>query len=229
MPRFFRFDPRPVRIAALLLSIMLPTAGLAQSPRGEVVVASRGMSKGLSQTQGPQILVRGEAALTIFSLGAQYKNVSSAGADGEITAFAAVKVHHAGFELGLNLGYKRLTGGRGPFDRDCIEITPSVARKLGPVTARMSLVYSPDDLGKTGRSAFFEGGLAYSLDKKTSVSANFGRRERERAPDYDAFNLGVTRTLFGDVSADLRLYDTNRSGLDDPFKARLVGSVRARF
>jgi hypothetical protein len=198
-------------------------------PGIEIVAATRGYSKGLAQTDGAQIVGRGELVLGSVTLTAQYKNISSPTADGEAAFSAGWKGKALGFDVGAALNYKRLTGLSGQVDPDCFELIPSVSRKLGPLTAKLSLTYSPDDLGRTGRSAWLEGGASWKLDGKTSLSANAGRRERVGATDYTAFNAGITRTLFKGISADLRYYDSARSSLGDPFEARLVGSLRAKF
>jgi hypothetical protein len=97
------------------------------------------------------------------------------------------------------------------------------------VRARASLVYSPDDLGSTGRSFYWEGGLTYTLREGTRLSASLGRRERDRSPDYTSFNVGLTQTLWRGISADVRYYDTAQSELGEVYEGRFVASLRARF
>ena len=198
-------------------------------PGVEIVLATRGYSKGLAQTDGVQGIGRVELVFGSVTLGTQYKNISSPTAAGEASVSAGWKGKALGFDLGASLAWKQLVGLRNQVDADCFELTPSIARKLGPLTARLSMVYSPNDLGRTGESAWIEGGAAWKVTGKTSLSANLGRRERSGATDYTAFNLGVTRTLFKGVTADLRYYDSARSGLGETFEGRLVGALRARF
>jgi hypothetical protein len=99
---------------------------------------------------------------------------------------------------------------------------------MGRVTPRISVTWSPNDLGSTTHTLFAEGGLGFALDKSTSISAAVGRRERGGGPDYTAFNLGVART-FGKLTLDARYFDTDKSGLGTPYKGRIVGSARLRF
>jgi hypothetical protein len=198
-------------------------------PGIEIVLATRGYSKGLAQTDGVQGVGRFELAFKSINFTAQYKNITSATADGEAAFGAGWKGKAAGFDLGLTASWKRLIGLDGQVDPDSWEFVPSVSRKFGPVTGRLSLTYSPDDLGGTGQSAWMEAGASWKLDGKTNLVAAVGRRERERSIDYTAFNAGVTRILFEGVSAELRYYDSARSELGDQFEGRLVGALRAKF
>lgn len=198
-------------------------------PGVEIVLATRGMSKGLAQTDGVQGIGRVELVFGSVTLAAQYKNISSPTADGESAFSAGWKGKALGLDVGATLNYKRLTGLDGQVDPDCFELIPSIARKLGPLTLKASLTYSPNDLGRTRRSTWLEAGASWKLDAKTNVTSNIGRREREGSPDYTAFNAGVTRTLFKGVTGDLRYYDSARSALGEPFRATVVGTLRAHF
>jgi hypothetical protein len=198
-------------------------------PGLEIVGASRGMSKGLAQTDHAQGLIRVELGLAGFSLSGQVKNVSSPTADGEAAVSAGFKRKLLGFDVGAAAVYKWNVGGIGGGDRDALELTVSLGRKLGPFSAKASLVHSPDDLGGTRRSDYLEGGLSLKLRDKTSISANAGRRERVGAPDYTSFNVGLVQSLHAKVSAELRYYDTAQSGFGDAYSARVVALVRVRL
>jgi hypothetical protein len=198
-------------------------------PGIEIVFATRGYSKGLAQTEGVQGVGRFDLGLKPVTVFAQYKNISSPTAAGESSFGIVWKGKAAGFDLGASIAWKRLVGLEGQVDPDSWEFIPSVSRKIGPLIAKLSLTYSPNDFGRTGESAWMEAGAAWKLDGKTSLVAAIGRRERDGSTDYTAFNAGVTRTLIKGVTAELRYYDSARSNLGDPFQARLVGAVRAKF
>ena len=220
----------PALVVTAGLAFAAPaSAGIKPVPAGEVSLSTRGYSKGLAQTEGVQGVGRFELGFGQFVLATQYKNISSATADGEATFSGIWKGKAAGFDLGMTASWKRLIGLEGQVDPDTFEFIPTVSRKFGPLTARLTLTWSPDDLGRTGESAWVEAGVSWKLDGKTNLVANAGRRERERGTDYTAFNAGVTRTLLKGVTADLRYYDSARSELGDPFEGRVVGSLRARF
>lgn len=198
-------------------------------PGIELVLATRGYSKGLAQTEGVQGIGRFELRFGQFTLATQYKNITSATAEGEAAFSGIWKGKAAGFDLGMTASWKRLVGLDGQVDPDTFEFIPTVSRKFGPLTAKLSVTYSPDDLGSTGESAWVEASAAWKLDGKTNLVAAVGRRERDGSTDYTAFNAGVTRTLFKGITADLRYYDSARSELGENFEGRVVGAIRARF
>lgn len=198
-------------------------------PGLEILFATRGYSKGLAQTEGVQGVGRVDLVFGSVTLSTQYKNVSSPTADGEVAFSAGWKGKAAGFDLGVTASWKRLIGLDGQADPDALEFIPSVSRKIGPLTAKLSVTYSPDDLGGTGKSAWMEAGATWKLDGKTNLVAAIGRREREGSTDYTGFNAGVTRTLFPGISGELRYYDTGRSGLGEPFHGRFVAALRGKF
>jgi hypothetical protein len=198
-------------------------------PGIEIVLATRGYSKGLAQTDGVQGVGRVELGFKAITVSAQYKNISSPTSDGEAAFGIGWKGRAGGFDLGATVNYKRLIELDGQVDPDCWEFIPSVSRRIGPLTAKLSVTYSPNDFGGTGESAWMEAGATWKLDGKTVLVAAVGRRERDRASDYTAFNAGMTRTLFKGVSAELRYYDTGRSELGETFHGRFVAALRGRF
>jgi Bacterial protein of unknown function (Gcw_chp) len=198
-------------------------------PGIEIVVATRGMSKGVAQTEGPQLIARPFVQLGPIQLGTQWKNVSSPVAGGEAAAFANVSPKLAQFQLNLGVAYKFQTGVKEPTDDKSWEFSANVTRKLGKFSLRVAAVYSPDDLGGAERSIFVEGGPTVEIGKDTRISGAIGRRDRVRGDDYTAFNVGVTQTIFKGVNLDARLYGTNRASLGEYFEDRLVISARMAF
>ena len=198
-------------------------------PGIEVVVASRGMSKGVAQTEGPQVIVRPFVQTGPVQLGGQWKNISSAVAGGEAALFANVAPKVSGFQLNLGVAFKMQTGVQAPTDDKSWEFTGNVTRKFGKLSLRLAAVYSPDDLGGARRSLFVEGGPTLEIGKTTRLSAAIGRRDRVNGDDYTAFNAGVSKTLFKGVTLDARFYGTNRSDLGEFLEDRLVVSARMAF
>jgi hypothetical protein len=200
-------------------------------PGIEISAASQGVSKGLRQTDGPQLIVRPELAVGSLVLGAYYKNVTSPTADGEAEASLGLRHRLGGFDLALTAAYKWNTGAdvRAQPDRDAFEFTASATRRFGPLTPQVRLVYSPDDLGGTRASLYAEAGAALRLVGGTSFSAAVAHRNRDGAPDYTAFNAGLSYTLAGHFTFDLRYYDTAQGRLGAIYRARLVAAVRAHF
>ena len=217
--------------AALGAFALSPAAAQTRpDPAIEIVAATRGMSKGLAQTEGPQLLVRGELAFGNLYLGAYGKNVVSSGDEGiEAGALVGARFNLAGFQLGASAALKRLVGIGVPVDDDALEVVVSASRAFGPVTPRLSATWSPNELGSTRHSLYLEAGLSLNLGHGTALSGAVARRERSGGPDYTAFNLGATQTLAPGISADLRLYDTAQSALGEVYHRRVVASLRARF
>lgn len=198
-------------------------------PGIEITVASRGYSKGLAQTEGPQVLVRPEVAFGPLFVGAYAKNVSSPTSDGEAGAAVGVRTRAGGFDLSASATLKFALAPENGLDDEAVEFNAAASRRFGVVTPRLSVIWSPDDLGGTRNTVFAEAGLALRLPADFTASAAYARRERDGGPDYGAFNAGVSHTLAGHLTLDLRWYDTDRSDIGEPYRGRLVGSVRARF
>ena len=198
-------------------------------PAAEVVFATRGMSKGIAQTDGPQLLVRGELGFGDLYVGAYAKNVSSPTSDGEAAGLIGVRTKIRGFELSASAALKRSISPVGQVDAEALELVGGLSRKFGQVTPRISVTWSPDDLGSTGRTVFAESGLGYAVGPRTNITGAVGRRERGGGPDYTAFNLGIAHAVGGRLTFDARYFGTDRGRLGTPFRNRLVGSARLRF
>jgi uncharacterized protein (TIGR02001 family) len=198
-------------------------------PAIEFNIAHEGMSKGLRQTDGVQVIGNVRVDMGKVYGGASLKNVDGA-ADTEANIYAGARTTVSGFDLDGRVVYKRAIGGLPlSADAEAVEFVGAVGRKVGPVATRVSVTYSPNDLGITGKSVFVEGGASLAVTNTTAVSANVGRRERDGAPDYTAFNAGVTTAITKNVSLDVRYYDTAQSHLGEIYSDRVVVSARIRF
>lgn len=200
----------------------------APVPVLEISFANRGMSKGIAQTEGPQIIARGYVRAGAVQFGAQWKNVNSHSAGGEAAIFATGKRRLGSLQLSAGISYKLQTGLHGAGNQRALEFSAGVARKLGALTLRTTLVYSPDDLGSARKSLFVEAGPVIQLVKGWTASAALGRRERQGSPDYAAFNLGIGKDIEG-CQVDLRYFNTDRSELGANYHARIVGSLKVGF
>lgn len=198
-------------------------------PGIEVTLATRGISKGLAQTDGPQVVVRPELGFGPVYVGAYAKNVTSPTSDGEAGPVAGFRSSAGGFDLAGSATLKLAVAPVGAVDDEALELALSASRGIGPVTPRLSVTWSPDDLGSTGRSTFAEASVGWRVARPITLNASIARRERDGGPDYSAFSAGLSYRLADPLTADLRWYDTDRSGLGEPYRGRLVGSLRARF
>ncbi len=198
-------------------------------PSIEFSIASRGYSKGVAQTDGAQIVVRPEVAFGSFRIGSYAKNVTSPAFDGEYGANVSYRKIFGRTELSGSAAIKHLINPAHGTDKAAVELAFAATQAIGDLKPRVSLTYSPDDLGTTRRSVFWEAGGAYQIDKMTIASAGIGVRSRSGGPDYTSFSAGLTRTLVGPLIADVRYYDTNRNGLGSYFHRRIVLALRARL
>jgi uncharacterized protein (TIGR02001 family) len=194
----------------------------------EFNLASTGMSKGIAQTKGPQFLARGELGFGALFLGAYAKNVDSSTSDAEAAALVGVRTRFANIDLSASAAWKRAIDPAPGSDRNALEVSAAASRKFGRLTPRISVVWSPDDLGGTRSTVFPEAGASYGLSPSLSASAAFGHRQRGGGPDYNAWNAGLTWNALKPVSIDVRYYDTD-AGSAQPFRARAVISARAKF
>jgi hypothetical protein len=194
----------------------------------EFNLSSTGMSKGIAQTTGPQFLARGEVGAGAAFVGGYVKNVDSSTADGEAAALIGVREKAAGFDLAFSAAVKRAIDPAPGSDRTALELNASASRRVGRLSPRLSVVWSPDDIGGTRSTIFAEAGASCTLSPALSGSAAFGRRQRGGGADYDAWNAGLTWTALKRLSVDLRYYDTD-GGSSQPYRARAVISARAKF
>ena len=195
-------------------------------PAFESSVASQGMSKGLLQSEGPQVIIRPGLKLRRFQLAAQWKNISTNSAKGEASLIGGWNDKMGGVDLGGSLAYKVLTSAAGSGNRRSWEATATLSRKAGKVGLRLSAVFSPDDLGATKQSLYVEGGPSLDLPARFRLSANLGHRWRDGSPDYTSYNIGISRPVANVLTADVRLYDSNRGELGRTYERRLVGSIK---
>lgn len=195
-------------------------------PAFELSVANQGMSKGILQSEGAQFIIRPSVKARGFQLGAQWKNISTNSARGEASIIGGWSGKVRGFDLGGSLAYKMLTSAKGSGNRRGWEATVSATRKAGKLGLRVNAVFSPDDLGSTDQSLYIEGGPSLDLPLQLRLSANLGHRWRDGSPDYTSYNIGVSRRVLKLLTADLRLYETDRSELGKTYERRLIGSLR---
>jgi len=197
-------------------------------PAIEITLATKGMSKGITQTKGPQAIAKGFLRFGTLQLGAQWKNVSSPNANGEASVFANLSRKLGTVQLGGGISYRMHTRVRNEADSRAFEFTANASRKFGPLTARVNAIYSPNDLGTTGRSLFVEAGPSVALGHGWTVSGAAGRRGRAGGFDYTTFNAGIGKAISG-LQLDLRYYDTDKSSRGVPYRARIVGSAKVSF
>lgn len=197
-------------------------------PGIEIVASTTGMSKGIEQADGPQVIVKGLVKAGDLQLAAQWKNVSVYPADGEASVSAGLSHKWGWLQLSGGLAYKALTNVSGSFDDQSLEATAAAAAAFGKASIKASAIYSPDDFGPTRQSLYVEAGPAIRFGKGWTASAAVGHRGRERGLDYTSFNAGLSKSVRF-LQLDLRFYDTDRHGAGQRYDSRIVGSVKLSF
>jgi hypothetical protein len=192
-----------------------------------ISIATRGMSKGIAQTDGPQLVGKTFIRINALQAGVQWKNVNSTSSAGEASAFINLTRKFGSLQLSGGVARKFQTGVRNPTDSSSWEFSAAASRKFGAIALRTNAVFSPDDLGSARRSLFVEAGPVVQLGKGWTASASLGHRSRVAGTDYTAFNTGIGKAV-GPVQIDLRYYDTNRAN-DEFYRARIVGLARLSF
>jgi hypothetical protein len=148
-------------------------------PGIEISVASRGMSKGVAQSERPQLIVRPFVKLGDVQVGAQWKNVTSAVADGEAAVFVGFGRELASFQLTLQASHKFQTGVREQTDDHSWEFSGGLTRKLSRIMLRASAVYSPDD--RRGKEIVLLGGRPRSGPQQAVQAVRQRRASLETA------------------------------------------------
>lgn len=198
-------------------------------PTIEVSVASQGVSKGIEQTDGPQAVLRAELPVGPIYFGVSAKNITSATANGKGGLTAGVRTKFAGLNLSASATWAIAISPVPGSDSQSLELAGSLARKFGNFKPQLSINWSPNDVGSTQRSLFYEASAAYSVSSKTSIGAAVGRRERIAGLDYTAFNMGITHKLIPCITADLRYYGSDKRNLGHKYQPGLIASVRVKL
>lgn len=198
-------------------------------PTIQVSVASRGISKGIEQTDGPQAVVQAELPVGPIYFAVSAKNVTSTTAKGKGGLTAGIRTKFAGLNLSASATWGIAISPVSGSDSQSLELAGSLARKFGNCKPQLSMIWSPDDLGSTQRSFFYEASAAYSVSSKTSIGAAVGRRERTGGLDYTEFNLGITHKLIPHITADLRYYGSDKHNLGYTYQPGLIASVRVKL
>jgi hypothetical protein len=79
-------------------------------PAFDITISSHGMSKGLSQSDDPQVIPRLYVKSGDFQAGGLWKNITSTAGRGEGQLFVAWSGKGAGFDLGAGVVYRLVTG-----------------------------------------------------------------------------------------------------------------------
>lgn len=193
----------------------------------QVGVASEYTGKGMGKSDG-EPSINGSVEV---SSGAFYANVAastaklSQGSDAEIVSAVGWRPKAAGYSFDFSVMNRDLPGSRAGIDANYWEYQADASRKLGPVTTRMRINYTPDGFAATREAWWIELQGAVSVGPKTRASAAIADRTADGGAEYAAWNVGVKHKLTDKLSADLRWYDTDSHSLGDNYDGRLVAAL----
>lgn len=193
-------------------------------PGFELFVASHGMSQGLLQTEGAQVIPRITLRLGDMQIGTQWRNISSPLASGIAPVFAKFRGRLGKTQFEVGAFYRIRTGRSSRADKAAWEFDGAVRHSFGRIGIRGIVEYAPREF-EAGRSLYVEGGPTYAIAGRTSLSVNIGRRERD-GPDYTTANGGITQAVGKLLSVDARLYGTNHGERGARYSTRLIVSAR---
>ncbi len=195
----------------------------------ELVMASKGMSKGISQTEGIQVVGRGELSSGALFISVLGKNISHSDADGELQIATGGRANLGKAVLSISGTLKKWVVPEGHVQATAAEFAVSIVRPFGRITPRAQVVYSPNDLGNSIQSIYAEAGLSWQSSSHWQFSASVASRNRQGGVDYVAANVGAAYAFTNNFTAEVRAFGTNQASKGSSYEPRLVASLRARF
>lgn len=197
----------------------------------QIGVASEYVGKGIGKSAGDPS-VNGSVEVTS---GAFYASVFastaklSQGSDSEIVSIIGWRPEAAGYKFDLSVVNRDLQGSRPGVDANYWEYQADATRKLGPVSTRLRITYTPDGFAATKEAWWVELQGTVSVGPKTKASAAIADRTADGGAEYAAWNVGVKHKLTDKLAADVRWYDTDGHALGDNYDGRLVGALTYAF
>ncbi|ESQ79829.1 TorF family putative porin [Asticcacaulis sp. YBE204] len=216
--------------ACALVTTAAHAEGLKLS--GSLGVASEGTSKGLGQTDGdPQYTASVEASVKSgFYAGLKSFNIYvNKGHTFENHSYVGYKGKKGDYSYNVYVLYRVQDNAPAGYDNDVYEFDATVSRKFGNTTLKARAILSPDGFGTAERADWYELGVAHKLNGKWNASLNLATRQTEDAPDYLAWNYGVTYAVTEKLSADLRYYDTDHHERGERYEGRTIFGLVHKF
>ena len=223
-------------IAGLAAAVGFTSAAQAQSFDAlefdaQIGVASQYVGKGLGKSAGdPSVNGSVEVSSGAFyaSLFATTAKLTQ-GSDAEIVSVIGWRPEAAGYKFDLSVVNRDLPGTRDGVDANFWEYQADASRKLGPVSTRLRVNYTPDGFAGTKEAWWVELQGTVSVGPKTKASAAIADRTADGGAEYAAWNVGVKHKLTDKLAADLRWYDTDSHALGENYDGRLVGALTYAF
>lgn len=227
-------------IRALTTAVLLTAAAapaLAQSSPGgdwsfEVGAGTDNRSKGTSKSENDPYVFGSalwQSGNGLFYAGPAVETIKSGGSEVEAEFVVGYQPEAFGYEFDFNVAYKNRLAADAGYDDDTVEFSGAVSRAIGPAEARVQVQYSPDAAGSTEAFTWVEGRVGWTFNDRLDGTVALGRREQDNAPDYTAWNAGVTYALTDAIGLDVRYYDTNAVEFGRQYKEALVAEISYAF
>lgn len=222
-------------LPAFALATLAAAPALAQSASPwsfEVGSGTDNRSKGTSKS-GNDPYVFGsatwESADGRFYVSPAAETIDLGGSDVEAEIAFGYAPEAYGYVFDFNVAYKNRLDAEAGYDEDTVEVSGSASRSIGPASGRLLVQYSPDAAGSTEAFTWVEGRVGWSFTNRLVATVALGRREQDNAPDYTAWNAGVTYGLTDALDLDVRWYDTDAREFGDQYKSALVAQIAYAF
>ena len=197
----------------------------------QIGVASQYIGKGLGKSAGDPS-VNGSVEVSSGAFYASFFATTAKltqGSDAEIVSVIGWRPEAAGYKFDLSVVNRDLPGTRDGVDANFWEYQADASRKLGPVSTRLRVNYTPDGFAGTKEAWWVELQGTVSVGPKTKASAAIADRTADGGAEYAAWNVGVKHKLTDKLAADLRWYDTDSHALGENYDGRLVGALTYAF
>ena len=193
----------------------------------QIGVASQYVGKGLGKSAGdPSFNGSVEASSGDFYASVFVSSAKlSQGSDAEIVSAIGWRPEAAGYKFDFSVVNRDLPGTRAGVDANYWEYQADASRKIGPVSTRLRVNYTPDGFAATKEAWWIEVQGTVSVGPKTKASAAIADRTADGGAEYAAWNVGVKHKLTEKLALDLRWYDTDSHALGKNYDGRLVGAL----
>lgn len=230
-------------VAPLLSQPLWAQDGPAASLNGNVEIISDYTFRGISQTQ-EELAIQGGMDLSaphglyagVWGSNLNFgEDIGVGRAQAEMDVYGGVAPSLAGFDLDLGFIYYGYPGSQRTFNYGYLELGLGAGRELGPVSAGISAMYSPDFFAGSGKGFYLGGTLSGALPSTPlTLSGSLGHQSIEDnavfgTPDYMDWAAGLSAAVFG-LDLGATYVDTNLSrnecfGGSDLCASRTVFSV----
>jgi len=225
---------RPSAILAIASAVAV--IGFGGSARAQTATVTAGVAteyvfRGVAQTDGrPQAYGAVEVSQGALYAGVWASNVDYGdGTDAEVDLYGGARRALGPLSVDAGVVAYLYPGQPGGADYDYVEARLAVAHVRGPVTAAVSVFWTPDYGGQAEEGLYGEAAVTWQATPRWSVGAAAGLQTLAgAATDYAHWNVGLGYALTPSLGVDLRYHDTD-ANLGEAYGPRWVLGLKATF